>query len=72
MSYPVSAKQCGGTEEFPIVRQVWKHLDLPPRRTIDESIDGSTIIGFINIKDRYFLVQYKQYNPTRVIAVMGD
>ena len=31
VSYIVSAaKQCVATEEFPIVRQVWKHLDLPP------------------------------------------
>ena len=44
-----AAKQCGETQEFPIVIRAWKHLDLPLRRTIDEPIEGTTIKGFMEL-----------------------
>jgi hypothetical protein len=44
-----AAKQCGGTQEFPIVIRAWQHLDLPLRRTIDEPIEGTTIKDFMEL-----------------------
>ena len=44
-----AAKQCGETQEFPMVLRAWKHLDLPLRRTIDEPIEGTTVKDFMEL-----------------------
>ena len=44
-----AAKQCGETQEYPMVLRAWKDLDLPLRRTIDEPIEGTTIKDFMEL-----------------------
>ena len=69
-----AAKQCGETEEFPIVRQVWKHLDLPLRCTIDEPIEGSTVISFTELlvgKQSNWVDTYEQRQDNQDICQHG-
>jgi hypothetical protein len=63
-----AAKQCGGTQEFPMVLRAWKHLDLPLRRTIDEPIEGTTIKDFMELlirKQSTWVGSYKQCQDIR-------
>jgi len=69
-----SARQCGETEEFPIVRQAWKHLDLPLRCTIDEPIEGSTVISFTELlvgKQSNWVDTYEQRQDNQDICQHG-
>ena len=63
-----AAKQCGETQEYPMVLRAWKHLDLPLRRTIDEPIEGTTIKDFMEFlvrKQSNWFDTYEQRRDTR-------
>ena len=63
-----AAKQCGETQEYPMVLRAWKHLDLPLRRTIDEPIEGTTIKDFMELlvrKQSNWFDTYEQRRDTR-------
>ena len=63
-----AAKQCGETQEYPMVLRAWKHLDLPLRRTIDEPIEGTTIKTFMELlvmKQSTWVDGYKQRQDIR-------